>query len=137
MKVSRLEVTGDKAVSHLTTDERRRDRKTGVIVSDRDAFHNVCRSVAWIKTAAGWEIEREFSVQDELAGRLEAVASEQERDDILEKEKAFVTDLLVQNLLARGQSNRVRGDFDAALRCNQSAQAVAEKLGDQAGIAGA
>jgi CHAT domain-containing protein len=137
MKVSRLEVTGDKAISHVTTDERRLDRKTGVTLSDRDAFHDVCRSVAWVKTGAGWKVEREFSVQDELAGRLEAVASEQERDEILEKEKIFVTDLLVQNLLSRGQSHRVRGDFDAALRCCQWGQAVAEKLGDQAGIASA
>src|SRR6185503_10727537 len=112
MKVSRLEVTGDKAISHVTTDERRLDRKTGVTLSDRDAFHDVCRSIAWVKTGAGWKIEREFSVQDELAGRLEDVASEQERDEILEKEKIFVTDLLVQNLLSRGQSHRVRGDFD-------------------------
>lgn len=135
MYVSRLEITGDKAVSHLTTDERRLDKKTGYILSDRDAFHGVCRSVAWIKTADGWKVEREFSIQDELAGRLEAIASEQERDEILEKEKTFVTDLLIQNLLSRGQSHRVRGDFDAALRCFQWGQAVAEKIGDEAGIA--
>jgi hypothetical protein len=30
--VSRLEVTGDKAVSHLTTDERHLDKKTGAIL---------------------------------------------------------------------------------------------------------
>jgi len=137
MKVSRLEVTGDKAVSYLTTDERRLDRKTGTILSNQDAFHDVCRSVEWIKTGGGWKIEREFSVQDELAGRLEAAASEPERDAILEKEKAFVTDLLIQNLLARGQTHRARGDFDAALRCYQLGQAVAEKIGDQAGMAGA
>ncbi len=137
MEVSRLEVTGDRAVSHLTTDERRLDKKTGIILSDRDAFHGVCRSVIWVKTDAGWKIEREFSVQDELAGRLETVASERERDEILEKEKAFVTDLLVQNLLSRGQSHRVRGDFNSALRCYQWGQAVAEKIGDQAGIAAA
>jgi CHAT domain-containing protein/tetratricopeptide (TPR) repeat protein len=136
MKVSRLEVTGDKAVSYLTTDERRLDRKIGTILSNQDAFHDVCRSVEWIKTGGGWKIEREFSVQDELAGRLEA-ASESERDAILEKEKAFVTDLLIQNLLARGQTHRARGDFDAALRCYQLGQAVAEKIGDQAGMAGA
>jgi len=58
------------------------------------------------------KIEREFSVQDELAAILEAAASEQERDEIVEKEKAFVTDSLVLALTARGNRHRVRGDFD-------------------------
>src|SRR5262245_16353496 len=93
LKVTRLEVTGDKAVSHLTTDERRLDKKTGAILSEEDAFLGYCRSFEWIKSGAGWKIEREFTVQDELAARLEA-ASEQERGEILEKEKAFVTNSL-------------------------------------------
>ncbi len=32
LKVTRLEVTSDKAISHLTTDERRLDKKTGAIL---------------------------------------------------------------------------------------------------------
>src|SRR5262249_8125906 len=92
LKVTRLEVTGEKAVSHLTTDERQLDKKTGAVLSEHDALHGYCRSFEWIKSGAGWKIEREFSVQDELAARLEAAASEQERDEIVEKEKAFVTD---------------------------------------------
>jgi CHAT domain-containing protein/tetratricopeptide (TPR) repeat protein len=107
------------------------------ILSVNDAFHEACRSVEWIKNGAGWKIEREFSVQDELAARLEAAASEQERDSLLEKEKAFVTDTLVGSLSTRGGNHRLRGAYDAALRCFQLAHAVAEKIGDQAGIAGA
>src|SRR5262245_43419747 len=90
MNVTRLEVTDDKAVSHLTTDERRLDKKTGGILSDRDAFHGVCLSLEWIKTGAGWKIEREVWVQEELAARIEEALSEQERDNILKKEKVFV-----------------------------------------------
>jgi CHAT domain-containing protein len=135
LKVTRLEVSGDKAVSHLTTDERRLDKKTGAILTDRDAYHGACRSLEWIKTAAGWEIEREFTVQDEVAARLEAATSEQERDNLLEKEKAFVTDVLVRALAERGGRHRLHGNFDAALRCFHLQQTVAEKLGDQAGIA--
>src|SRR5215813_8450296 len=77
-KVTRLEVTGEKAVSHLTTDERFLDKKTGAILSFHDAFHGYCHSFEWIKSGAEWKIEREFSVQDELATRLEAAASERE-----------------------------------------------------------
>ena len=135
MNVTRLEVTGNKAVSHLTVDERRVDKKTGAIMSEHDAFHGSCRSIEWGKSSAGWKIEREFSVQDELAARLEAASSDQERDEIVEKEKAFITDTLVNALSSRGNRHKVRGDFDKALRCIQLAQAIAEKIGDQAGIA--
>ncbi len=135
MNVTRLEVTGDKAVSHLTSDDRYLDKKTGGILSDRDAFHGVCRSFEWVSTDKGWKIEREFTVQDELATRLEAAASAQERDELLEKEKAFATDALVRAVGGIGHRHRLRGGYDAARRCFQLQQAVAEKSGDQAGIA--
>jgi len=135
LKVSRLEVTGDKAVSHLTTDERHLDKKTGAILTVDDALHGYCRSIEWIKSGAGWKIEREFYVQEELAARLEAVVSEQERDEILEKEKAFVTNSLIRALSSRGSRHQVRGDFDKALRCFQLEHAVAEKIDDRGGIA--
>src|SRR5215813_2588328 len=137
LKVTRLEVTGDKAVSLLTTDERYLDKKTGAILSEHDALHGYSRSFEWIKSGAEWKIEREFSVQDELAARLEATASEQERDEIVEKEKVFVTDSLVVALHLRGRSHRIHGDFDKAMRYFQLEQAVAEKVGDQVGIAAA
>jgi CHAT domain-containing protein/tetratricopeptide (TPR) repeat protein len=134
LKVTRLEVTGDKAVSNLTTDERQLDKKTGGIISERDAFHGVCRSLEWIKTVDGWKIERQVLVQEELAARIETAASEQERDKLLEKEKAFVTDILVSSLTARC-SRHV--DFDAGERCYRLTLAMAEKIGDQGGIAAA
>jgi CHAT domain-containing protein/predicted negative regulator of RcsB-dependent stress response len=135
MNVTRVEVTGEKAVSHLTVDERRLDKKTGAILSEHEAFHGSCRSFEWIKSGAGWKIEREFSVQDELAARLEAAASDQERDEIVEKEKVFVTDTLVTALSSRGYRHKLRGEFDKALRCIQMAQTIAVKIDDKAGIA--
>lgn len=135
LKVTRLDVAGEKAVSHLTTDERYLDKKSGVIITDRDAYHGVCRAFEWIKRNGEWKIEREFSVQDDLAARLDQAASEQERDGLLEKERVFVTDTLVGALAARGDRHRISGDLDAALRCYQLQRAVAEKIGDQAGVA--
>jgi CHAT domain-containing protein len=135
LKVIRLVITGDKAVSHLMSDERHLDNKTGAILSELGPFHRSCRSFEWIKTGAGWKIERELSVQEELAARLEAAASEQERDQIMEKEKVFVTNTLVVALTTRCQRHRFLGDYDAALRCSQLQQAVAEKIGDQSVIA--
>ena len=136
-KVIGLEVTGDKAVSHMTADERRLDKKTGAILLPYDPLRGTCRSFEWIRTSAGWKVEREFLVQDELAARLEAAASDGERDDLLEKSKVVVTNTLTLALSNRGIRHQVRGNYDAALRCFQLQQAVAEKMSDRAGIAGA
>jgi CHAT domain-containing protein len=137
LKVTRLEVMGDRAVSHLTTDENHLYKKTGAPLSERDDFRGSCRSFEWIKTRAGWKIEPQISVQDELAARLDAAASEQEGAEILEKEKAFVTNALVRALTLKCERRLLPGNFDTALRCYQTQQAIAAKIGYQEGIAGA
>ncbi|HKQ89520.1 MAG TPA: CHAT domain-containing tetratricopeptide repeat protein [Blastocatellia bacterium] len=137
LNVTRLEVTGDKAVSRLTTDERHLDKRTGVPWAARNVFHGACRALGWVKTDAGWKIEREYRVQDALAAGLEAAVSEQERDELLAKEQALVTDALSGALITRGHQSQMRGDYEKALRCFRLAQAVSEKIGDLEGLAGA
>ena len=136
-QVTRLEVSDAKAISQFTADEQRLDRKTGAILNTYSPVKAVCRSFQWTRISGKWMIENDFVVQDELAARLEAAATQQERDALLEKEKAFVTNALLLSLSGRGIRYSVRGDHDAALRCFQIQQALAEKIGDQIGIAGA
>lgn len=136
-EVSKLEINGDKAISYLTADERRLDRKTGAILMTLDPLHAACRSFEWIKTSTGWQIQRESLVQDELAERLGAARSSQEREEILEKEKRFVNNTLVNALGTRGIRHQTRVEFDLAIHYFDLQRAVAEKIGDQSGIAGA
>ena len=135
-EVTDLEITGDKAVSYLTADERRLDKKTGAILLTFDPFRGACRSLEWIKTSSGWQLQREVLIQDELAGRLGAARSDQERDEILEKEKRFVNNTLVSSLGSRMLRHQTHGEYDLAMHYNSLQRAVAEKIGDQAGIAG-
>lgn len=135
-EVTKLEITGAKAVSYLTADERRLDKKTGAILLTFDPFRGACRSFEWIKTSSGWQIQREFLVQDELAGRLGDARSDQERDEILEKEKPFVNNTLINSLGTRALRHQTRADHAVALRYIELQRAVAEKIGDPAGIAG-
>src|SRR5262245_21453134 len=137
LSVTRLEITGDKAVSRLTADERQLDKRTGTTWAARDVFHGSCRAIEWVKTDAGWKVEREYVVQDALAARLEAAATDEERDELLAKERAFVTDALNGVLITRGQRSRMRGDNEKALRSFRLAQAVSEKIGDLEGVGGA
>ena len=136
-EVTKLEITGDKAVTYLTADERRLDKKTGAILFTYDPLRGTCRSFEWIRTGSGWQMQKEFLVQDEIAGRLGAARSTQERDEILEKEKLFVNNTLVNALGIRAVRHQTHGEYDLAVRYIDLQRAVAEKIGDQAGIAGA
>jgi CHAT domain-containing protein len=133
--VTQLEITGDKAVSQLTVDERRLDKKTGAVMLTFDPFHGACRSFEWIRTSKGWRIEREVLVQDELAVKLEAARSDQERDAILEQEKRYVNNTLVGALGTRALRHQTRAEYDTAMRYVHLQQVVAERLGDKVGVA--
>ncbi|HEY0729973.1 MAG TPA: tetratricopeptide repeat protein, partial [Pyrinomonadaceae bacterium] len=136
-QVTQLEITGDKAVSQLTLDERRLDRKTGAVLLTYDPFRGACRSFEWIRTSSGWRIEREFLVQDELAVRLEAARTEQQRDEILEQEKRFVNNTLISALGSKALRAQVRTEYDTGLRYAELQRIVSEKLGYQIGVAAA
>ncbi len=136
-EVTQVEITGDKAVSQLTVDERRLDKKTGAVLLTFDPFRGACRSFEWIKTDAGWRIEREVLIQDELAVKLEAARSDEQRDAILEKEKRFVNNTLVGALGTRVIRHQTRAESDTALRYALLQQLVAERIGDRVGIAAA
>ncbi|HKR13292.1 MAG TPA: CHAT domain-containing tetratricopeptide repeat protein [Pyrinomonadaceae bacterium] len=135
-EVTQLEVTGEKAVSQLTADERRLDKKTGAVWLTFDPFRDACRSIEWTRTSSGWLIEREVLVQDELAVKLEAARSEQELNAILEKEKRFVNNTLVGSLGSRVLRHQTRAEFDTGMRYAYLQRFVAERIGDQAGVAG-
>lgn len=136
-EVTQLEIAGDKAVSQLTVDERRLDKKTGAVLLTFDPFRGACRSFEWIRTETGWRIEREVLVQDELAVKLEAARSDEQRDAILEQEKRFVNNTLVGALGTRALRHQVRSEYERAWRYALLQQLVAERTGDQVGIAGA
>jgi CHAT domain-containing protein len=136
-EVTQLEITGDKAVSQLTVDERRFDKKTGAILLTFDPFHGACRSFEWTKSDAGWRIEREVLVQDELAVKLEAAKSGQQRDEILEQEKRFVNNTLLGALGTRVLRHQTRAEYETAMHYARLQQVVAERIGDPVGIAAA
>jgi hypothetical protein len=84
MNVTRVEVTGDRALSHLTTDERRREKKTGAIVLEQDAFHGICRELNWIRTSEGWKVQGEVVVRTDSL-RSFRVGSDQDRETFLSR----------------------------------------------------
>ena len=137
-EITQLEITGDRAVSQLTSDERRFDKKTGAIMLTYDPFRGACHTFEWTKTSGGWQLEREFLYQDELATRLAAAKSDRERDEILEKEKRFVTITLVAALGTKALRFSTRAEYETAMRYVQLQQLICERIGgDPVGLAGA
>ena len=135
-QLTRLEINGDKAVSELTTDERRFDKKTGAVLLTWDPFYGASRSFEWTRTSAGWRIEREFLVQDELAVKIFNATSDRERAEIFDREKRFITNTLVNALGTRFKRHQMRAEYDEAFRYIELQGLVAERIGDQTGIAG-
>ena len=135
-EVTQLEITGDKAVSQLTVDERRFDKKTDAVLLTFDPLRGACRSFEWIRTSSGWQIQREFLVQDEIAVKLAAAPSDQQRDEILEKEKRFVNTTLLGALGSKALRHSTRAEYETALRYARLQQIVAERIGNQVGVAG-
>lgn len=135
-ELTRVKIAGDKAVSELTSDERRFDKKTGAILLTFDPFYGACRSFEWTRTSSGWQIERELLVQDELAGKLIGAGSAQQVEEILEKEKRFVNNTLVNALGAKLIRYHTHAEYDLGLRAIELQRQVAERIGNQAGMAG-
>ena len=136
-EVTQVEITGDTGISQLTSDESRLDKKTGAIIFTYDPFRGACHTFEWTRTGAGWQLERQFLVQDELATRLEAAKSERERDEILEKEKRFVNITLVSSLGTKALRYSTWAEYETAMRYIQLQQLVSERINSTVGLAGA
>lgn len=135
LKVTGLEINGDKAVSHLTTAERLLDKVTGTLLTEWSLFHGAVRTFEWSRKDGQWQIERESSLQEELVAKLEEANSEAAQQELLEKNKELVTDVLVTKMIDRSTRQRFNSEFEMALRSLRLAQAIAEKINDQAGLA--
>lgn len=136
-EVTQVEIRGDRGISQLTSDESRLDKKTGAIIFTYDPFRGACHKFEWTRMGAGWQLERHFLVQDELATRLEAAKSERERDEILEKEKRFVNSTLVASLGTKALRYSTWAEYETAMRYIQLQQLVSERINSTVGLAGA
>ncbi len=136
-EVTQLEITGDKAVTQLTSDESRYDKKTGAVMLTYDPFRGACHTFEWTRTSNGWQLEREFLVQDELATRLEAAKSDRERGEILEKEKRFVNITLVAAIGTKALRYSTRAEYETAMHYVALQHLVSDRIGFELGHAGA
>ncbi|HEX7317492.1 MAG TPA: CHAT domain-containing tetratricopeptide repeat protein [Pyrinomonadaceae bacterium] len=72
---------------------------------------------------------------ERVAAALVAAPDAAAREAVLAREKAQLTVELRKALITTGDRHRTRGEFAQALAAYESAQAVSERIGDEAGVA--
>lgn len=77
----------------------------------------------------------EATAEDELAARLVAAKSDEERQALLAAGKEMATAKLRKALVAQSDALRMKGNYPQALAVLELAQRVAEEINDKAGVA--
>ncbi len=126
-------IDGDKARVRVIAELSAVDAKTGTPAA---GFGRMNRAFHFVKEGGVWKVWGESSAVEDLVAALSAAKSDEERTTLLEGDKELMTVELRKALIAQGRS-LVRADFSQARLFYQLAQAVAEKIDDQAGIVAA
>lgn len=105
------------------------DRKNGRTAS------RFCALLLLLLTLAAQTLAQANAERERVAAALLAATTAAAREEVLAREKALLTIELRQALIAAGDRHRSRGEFAQALAAYEAAQAVAERIGDEAGVA--
>ncbi|HEV8484042.1 MAG TPA: CHAT domain-containing protein [Blastocatellia bacterium] len=127
-----FKVEGDHANALATVDVSGIDIKTG---KPSAGLGNMNRALSIVKEAGEWRVWRDISAEEELAARLIAAKSDDERKAILGERPEFVNLGLRKALIEQGVALRAKANFPQALTTFELAQRVAEQINDQTGIA--
>lgn len=135
--VRRASVTGASARVRVEADLEVIEAKTG---KEMSGFGKLLRTVEYVKEAGAWKIQREGSTYDELAAALAAAKSEPERTALLaqmqaEEPELITTAELVRALGRQGDDFFDQAEYARAASLHRLAQGIAERIGDQPGIA--
>lgn len=133
LQLRRLAVEGERA-STLATFELN-PIEVGTSKPAAPGNGKTIRAMSFVKEAGGWKVWSEAAAEEELAARLVAAQSDEERQALLAAEKETVTAELRKALVARSDALRTKGNYPQALIVLELAGRVAEQTGDKAGTA--
>jgi CHAT domain-containing protein len=125
-------IEGDKASVQVTYLLDAVDPGTGKKVA---AWGNRFHSLELVRTASGWKIHRDVNPAADLAALLIAAKDDQERSDLLNRDRKSITPALVQALGGQIVLLAQRGEWDRMLSVSQITEQLAETISDQWGMA--
>jgi CHAT domain-containing protein/Tfp pilus assembly protein PilF len=134
LTVSGVKVEGDKASLRATVEMSATEAKTG---KPAGGFVRMNRALDFVKEEGRWKVWREVSAEEDLAAALVAAQTDNERDVLLAAEKELLTETLWRALNRLGRRSAAIGRQSEALKAYGLALSIAERIGDEAGIAAA
>ncbi|HKQ79398.1 MAG TPA: CHAT domain-containing protein [Blastocatellia bacterium] len=132
LTIRAVKVEGSNARVRAETDTRVTEAGTG---KEKAGYGKTLRTLECAKEAGHWKVLRETSTYDEIAASLSEAESDERRTAILAEESEFMRPELVRAVINRTARFFDQGDYSRALAINHLALGLAERLGDQAGIA--
>ena len=99
-----------------------------------DGFGKLNRELQLVKENGAWKIWRDVAAEEELATKLVAAKSQEERDALTAAEKELITADLWKALTAQAARQFNLSNYPQALTINQLSLAIAEQIGDREGI---
>jgi CHAT domain-containing protein/Tfp pilus assembly protein PilF len=132
--IGRLSLDGDKASLRVVVDSSAIDLKT---YKPATGFGKLARTLHFVKEGGGWKVWRYVASEEELAAALAAARTDEERKALLEADIELQTSELVRTLNDQGTRLRARGNYPQAVAVLQLSLTTAQRLGYQAGMAGA
>jgi CHAT domain-containing protein/Tfp pilus assembly protein PilF len=127
-------VEGERAKIRAEIDFSAIDIKTGKTAS---GFGKTNRSFSFVKEEGKWKIWQERSAAEEVVNLLVSLKTEEARTQLLAEEKDLMTVEFIRALLQRGNLLRRQGDYPQSIVLYETAQSIAEQLGDKFQTAGA
>jgi CHAT domain-containing protein/Tfp pilus assembly protein PilF len=108
------------------------------MVKDVEKTENKNRTIELVKEGEIWKVWKFIPSENELAAAIVAINTEEERKSLIEKEPELVTsDLVSALILSYPSDSGDQEDYQRGLAINQLAYKIAERIGDQWGMAAA
>ena len=129
--IRKLSMDGERATVRLVLEASAVDLKTK---KPADGFGKLNRELQFVKENGAWKIWRDVAAEEELATKLVAAKSQEERDALTAADKELVTAELWKALTTQAARQFNLSNYPQALTINQLSLSIAERIGDKEGI---
>ena len=131
-EIRRVTVEGTSAIVKMRIDMQATDLKSGQLAT---GFGPQNRTLRLVKEDGQWKVSQYEASERELAVKLLSAKTESDRKALLEAEPDLITVDLVQALRKQAESFTQRRELSQALIALQLTRSIAERIGDEAGVA--
>lgn len=131
-EIRRVTVEGTSAIVRIRIDVQATDLKSGQLAT---GFGPQNRTLRLVKEDGQWKVSQYEASERELAAKLLSAKTASDQKALLEAEPELITLELVQALRKQAESFTQRRELSQALIALQLTRSIAERIGDEQGVA--